>query len=182
MSYTSKFIDKINNHYWTLLGDGECAEGSVWEAANFAGHYKLNNLTAIIDVNRLGQSEETQVQHNVKLFEDRFAAFGWNVKRIDGHDIMDIIEAFDFARGSKDKPTCIVAKTFKGKYFPDIEDKLDWHGKPIAGKSDAVKEEINKLIKSQELKLDITAPDASDFTLPANEPILLPELTFKLGD
>ncbi|EGR29202.1 transketolase, putative, partial [Ichthyophthirius multifiliis] len=84
MAYSSKYLDKITNRFYVLLGDGECAEGSVWEAASFAGHYKLDNLTAIVDVNRLGQSEETSLAHNVQSYKKRFESFDWNAIVIDG--------------------------------------------------------------------------------------------------
>ena len=87
MAYSSKFLDKINNRYWVLMGDGEIAEGSVWEAANLASHYKLDNITAIVDVNRLGQSEETSIGHDVNVYKKRWEAFGWKTIVIDGHNL-----------------------------------------------------------------------------------------------
>jgi len=87
MAYSSKNLDKINNFYWCLLGDGELAEGSVWEAANFAGFHKLENLVAIVDVNRLGQSQPTMFEHDTNVYRDRFKAFGWNVLPVDGHNV-----------------------------------------------------------------------------------------------
>jgi len=101
MAYSSKYLDKLNNRFWVLLGDGECAEGSVWEAANFAGHYKLDNLTAIVDVNRLGQSEATSLDHDVNTYKKRFDSFGWHAVVIDGHDIYEIIEAYYNSRNKK---------------------------------------------------------------------------------
>lgn len=77
MAYSSKYLDKLNNTYWAILGDGESAEGSIWEAANFASYYDLENLICIVDVNRLGQSQETSLGHNVKIYQQRFNSFGW---------------------------------------------------------------------------------------------------------
>jgi transketolase len=81
--------------YYVLIGDGESAEGSVWEACNLAAHYKLDNLTLIIDVNRLGQSEETSLQHDVEVYNKRFQAFGFHTIKVDGHDLLDVVDAFE---------------------------------------------------------------------------------------
>ncbi len=113
---------------YCLIGDGESAEGSIWEAMAFASHYKLDNLVNIIDVNRLGQSEPTMYQHHMDVYKKRAEAFGWNAIVIDGHDINEIVAALDNANSTKGQPTCIIAKTFKGKYMPGIEDDASWHG------------------------------------------------------
>ncbi len=97
-----------------MTGDGETAEGSIWEAAAFASYYKLDNLVLIVDVNRLGQSQPASLEHDVETYRKRFDAFGWNAIIVDGHDIVDIIKALHNARNCKDKPTCLVAKTYKG--------------------------------------------------------------------
>ena len=97
------------------MGDGESAEGSIWEAASFASYYKLNNLVGIIDVNRLGQSQPAALEHNVEIYRARMAAFGWNAIIVDGHDVEAVCKAFYDAEQCKDKPTCLVAKTFKGE-------------------------------------------------------------------
>ena len=85
-------LDKLDYSTFVLLGDGECAEGSVWEAASLAGIYQLNNLTAIVDVNRLGQSQPTAFGHDLEVYRKRFAAFGWRTEVIDGHDMEEIVE------------------------------------------------------------------------------------------
>lgn len=142
------------------MGDGECAEGSVWEAASFASFYKLDNLIAIVDVNRLGQSAPTQIQHNVDTYEKRFSAFGFNTKVIDGHDVSQIIQAFEEARNSKDKPFAIISQTFKGKFFlKDVEDVLSWHGKPLGAKSGEVISHIKSLMKNQSITMNTNAPE-----------------------
>lgn len=115
---------------YVMMGDGECAEGAVWEAANTASYLKLDNLCAIVDVNRLGQSEATMHGHDMSSYEKKFRAFGWDVMKIDGHDVGQILKAFENARLS-DKPTVILAKTTKGKGVSFIEDKNGWHGKPL---------------------------------------------------
>ena len=91
MAYSSKYYDKINNHIYCITGDGEVAEGSIWEAAAFASHYKLNNLTVFVDVNALGQSQATMYGHNLGVYHDRFQSFGFNTIVIDGHSIKEIV-------------------------------------------------------------------------------------------
>lgn len=99
---------------YCVMGDGESAEGSVWEAASFAGYYGLDNLVGIIDVNRLGQSQAAALEHNVDVYRARMESFGWHAIVVDGHDIEAVCKAFHDAATTKGKPTCLVAKTFKG--------------------------------------------------------------------
>ncbi|XP_034236177.1 transketolase-like protein 2 [Thrips palmi] len=148
MAYVGKYIDKASYRVYCLLGDGESAEGSVWEAMNFASYYKLDNLCMIIDVNRLGQSEPTSLGHNMETYRKRADAFGFNSLVIDGHDIEEVAKAFHEAASTKDRPTCLLAKTLKGKGFPDIEDKEKWHGTVLGAKSDAVIAHVQKQIKN----------------------------------
>lgn len=115
---------------YVLMGDGECAEGAVWEAANAARLAQLNNLVAIVDVNRLGQSEPTMHGHDLEAYEKKFKAFGWEVFPVDGHDIGAILEAFKRARKSPG-PVVILARTIKGKGVSFLEDKNGWHGRPL---------------------------------------------------
>lgn len=100
-----------------MCGDGESAEGSFWEAMSFASFYKLDNLVNIIDVNRLGQSQETMYQHDLDSYRKRAEAFGWFTQVIDGHDVNAVVAALDAAAKHKGQPSCIIAKTFKGKNF-----------------------------------------------------------------
>lgn len=117
---------------YVLLGDGEMAEGSVWEALNFASHYKLDNLIAIVDVNRLAQSGETMFGHNTEEYEKRLKAFGWETTVIDGHNNEEIHQSFQLAIENKSgKPFVIIAKTIKGKGISFLEDKDNWHGKAL---------------------------------------------------
>jgi transketolase len=113
-----------------VLGDGECAEGAVWEAANQASLAGLDNLCAILDINRLGQSDPTMHEYDLDAYEKKFKAFGWNAIKIDGHNISQILSALKKARESK-KPTAIVAKTIKGKGVSFCENRNGWHGKPL---------------------------------------------------
>lgn len=117
---------------YVLLGDGEMAEGSMWEAIQSSAYYKLNNLVAILDVNRLGQSVPTMLEHDIDTLSQRIEAFGWNVIKVqDGHDVKQIDRAFAQAESQNGKPTMIIAKTIKGKGVSALEDKNGWHGKPL---------------------------------------------------
>jgi len=116
---------------YALLGDGEAAEGSVWEAAQFASFYELDNLCAILDVNRLGQSGPTMHQHDTAAYEARLRGFGWEVAVVDGHDVRAVREAFARARETAGRPFALVARTLKGKGVSFLEDKDGWHGKPV---------------------------------------------------
>lgn len=124
-------LDANDRRVWVLLGDGEIAEGSVWEAASMAANDKLGNLVATVDVNRLGQSAPTMLEHDMDAYRVRWEAFGWETLVVDGHDLGALIEAYGKARASADTPTVILAKTFKGRGIPCAEDKDGWHGKPI---------------------------------------------------
>uniref|UniRef100_A0A8C3SJL4 transketolase n=1 Tax=Chelydra serpentina TaxID=8475 RepID=A0A8C3SJL4_CHESE len=114
-----------------LLGDGEVSEGSVWEALAFGSHYRLDNLVAIMDVNRLGQSEAAPLGHDMDVYRRRCEAFGWNTYVVDGHAVEELDEALWQAAQVKGKPTAIVAKTYKGRGIPGVEDAENWHGKPM---------------------------------------------------
>jgi len=124
---------RINSDYRTyvLLGDGEVAEGSVWEAAQVASKEQLNSLCGIIDVNRFGQSGPTLWQHDMDALAVRWESFGWHTIIVDGHDVLAILNALDSARHTKDQPSMILAKTLKGKGVAIMEDKPGWHGKPL---------------------------------------------------
>jgi transketolase len=123
-------LDKSPARTFVLMGDGECAEGQVWEAANSAAYWKLRNLCAVVDVNRLGQSDPTMHQHDLPALARKFRAFGWEAAIIDGHKIDRILAALKEA-GKKGKPTVILARTLKGKGVSFIEDKNGWHGRPL---------------------------------------------------
>ncbi|MCS7265300.1 MAG: transketolase [Armatimonadetes bacterium] len=124
-------MDNLPYRVYVLLGDGEVAEGGVWEAIAFASYYKLDNLTAIVDVNRLGQSAPTMLQHDLETYARRFEAFGWHSIAVDGHDVEQLMDAFEKSKNVKGKPTVILAKTIKGKGVSFLEDKEGWHGRPL---------------------------------------------------
>ncbi|KAJ6634960.1 Transketolase-like protein 2 [Pseudolycoriella hygida] len=146
MAYVGKYFDKAAYRTYVIVGDGESAEGSIWESMNFAGHYGLDNLCVIFDVNRLGQSDPTCLQHKVEVYRKRAESFGFNAIVVDGHDVEELLKAFYEASITKDKPTALIAKTFKGKFFPNIEDLENWHGKPLGDKADEVIKHLNGLI------------------------------------
>ena len=129
MAFSTKFLDKIDNRIFVLLGDGEVAEGSIWEAAEIGSYYKLDNVIGLVDVNGLGQSQRTMYGHDTEVYRKRFDSFGWHAISIDGHDIPQIIAALDEAMAVKGKPSVIIAGTKKGKGVSFIEDKEGWHGK-----------------------------------------------------
>lgn len=120
MAYTGKYFDKASYHVYCVLGHGEVYEGSVWEAMAFAGIYKLDKLVAIFDINRVGQSDPTPLQHQVDIYQKRCEAFGWQAIIVDGHSVEELCKAFGQA---KHQPTAIIAKTFKGRGISGIEDE-----------------------------------------------------------
>ena len=123
---------KLNNkdyYVYVVLGDGEIAEGQVWEAAMSSSHYKLNNVIAFVDFNGLQIDGEVKDVMNVTPIKDKFEAFGWNTVEINGHDFNEIGEAIKKAKESIDKPTVIIAKTIKGKGVSFMENQVGWHGK-----------------------------------------------------
>ena len=121
-------LDKKNYRVYSILGDGELEEGQVWEAAMFAAHYKLDNLTAFVDLNLLQIDGDVRQVMNPTPVDKKFEAFGWNVITIDGHDIDAIIDAIDKAKATKDMPTAIIATTVKGKGVSFMENQAGWHG------------------------------------------------------
>lgn len=173
-------LDKLDYNTYVLMGDGEIAEGAVWEAASLAGIYKLNNLVAIVDANRLGQSEATAFGHDVAVYAKRFEAFGWRTEVIDGHDIEEIAEVLGGV-GLGDQPLVIIAKTFKGAGVSFLQDQENWHGKPL----NAVEAEraINELQPSARTGIGTPIPAPSSLPQPANAaPASYPPINYTLGD
>lgn len=122
-------LNKQDYRVYCMLGDGEIEEGQVWEAAMAAAHYKLDNLCIIVDNNNLQIDGEISKVMSSYPIDDKFASFGFEVMNIDGHDIDEIIKAFEVARNIKGKPTAIIAKTIKGKGVDFMENQAGWHGK-----------------------------------------------------
>lgn len=173
-------LDNLDYRTYVLLGDGECSEGSVWEAASLAGHYQLNNLIALVDVNRLGQSEPAPLGHNLNAFKQRFEAFGWRTEEIDGHDLEEIVEVLA-AVGLGNQPLVILARTLKGAGISFIQDKENWHGKALS------REEADRAIAElrPSAKSGIGHPIAAPAQLPAphnEKPAGYPALSYKPGD
>src|SRR5277367_3118803 len=146
-------MDKSSTRVYVLLGDGEMAEGQVWEAAEFAGHYKLDNLTVLADVNALGQSEPTMYQHDMEVYRAKFESEGFATEVIDGHDVAAVLAALDRAKATKGRPQAIIARTIKGHGVDFVAGKEHWHGKAMS------KDELAKALKEIGLTIDIP-PDS----------------------
>ncbi|MEP6641738.1 MAG: transketolase [Gaiellales bacterium] len=140
IALAGKRLDQLPFRVWALCGDSEMAEGSMWEAFAAAAHENLDNLVAIIDVNRLGQRGETMLGWNTAAYVARAEAFGWRAIEIDGHDVAEIDAAFEQAAAANGQPVAIVARTMKGKGVSAVENKNGWHGKPLADPDAAIAE------------------------------------------
>jgi transketolase len=130
VALAGKYLDELPYRVWVLCGDSEMAEGSIWEALDKAAYYHLDNLTAIVDVNRLGQRGPTELGWDLDSYARRVEAFGCHAIPIDGHDIGEIDKALS-AVASSGRPAVILARTRKGRGFSEVEDREDWHGKPL---------------------------------------------------
>src|SRR5213078_4370615 len=157
VALAGKYLDKLPYHVWTLCGDSELAEGSVWEALDKAAFYELSNLTAILDVNRLGQRGETEYGWNTDLYRRRAEAFGCTPIVIDGHDMTAVDRALGSALSNTGRPTVIIAKTIKGKGFSEIENKDGWHGKALP--PDMAERAIKELGGIKSLKVKTQKPE-----------------------
>ena len=173
--------DKLDYNTYVLLGDGEIAEGSVWEAANLAGFYKLSNLIAIVDANRLGQSQATMFGHDINIYVKRFESFGWRVETLDdGHDMEEIMEVLSGV-GLDERPLAIIAKTYKGAGVSFLQDKDNWHGKPLNAEEAA--KAIAELQPSAKSGLTVAIPAPTALPAPnLAAPASYPAISYKLGD
>ena len=173
VAIAGKYLDKLPYHIWVALGDSEMAEGSIWEALELAGHYQLNNLIGILDMNRLGQRGETMLGWNGDAYAARAKAFGWHTIEIDGHDLNQINDAYQEALQQATQPTLIIARTVKGKGFPEIENKNGWHGKALP--KDMAERAIAELGGERNIIVKVHAPDAlQPAARPKTEPLQLP--------
>ncbi len=176
MALCAKYLDRLPYRTYVLLGDSEMAEGSQWEAIQLAAYYRLDNLTAVLDVNRLGQRGETMYGHDLSAYEKRVSAFGWRTIVIeDGHSIPDILRAYEAALQVKDRPAMIIARTVKGKGVSFIENKDGWHGKALS------KEELSNALSElspidKESRGVISRPD--DLYPPAAGPVAVRPLSY----
>ncbi|MDQ2983630.1 MAG: transketolase [Actinomycetota bacterium] len=156
IALAGKKLDQLPFHVWVLVGDSEMAEGSQWEGFEHAAYYELDNLIAIIDVNRLGQRGETMHGWDLDSYAGRAEAFGWHTIEIDGHDVEQIDRAYEEALGAG-KPTAVIAKTIKGKGVKAVENKEGWHGKALDNPEQAI-EELGGI---RNIEIEVAAPDTS---------------------
>ncbi len=172
VALAGQYLDKLPYHVWVLCGDSELAEGSIWEALDKAGHYQLSNLTAIWDINRLGQRGPTEYEWNLDVYRRRVESFGCFPIVIDGHDVSSIDRAFGEALSNTGKPTVIIAKTIKGKGFSEIENKDGWHGKTLP--PDMAERAIKELGGLRHLKVKTQKPERGPAPKrpAASEPVL----------
>ncbi len=181
LAYVAK-NEKLPYKTFVLTGDGELAEGQVWEALNFASYYKLDNLIVIADINRLGQSQETMFDHHMDEYMNRFRAFGADVIGINGHDFDQIDKAYEDALSAKTgKPYVIVAKTFKGRGVSFLEDKEGWHGKPL--KEDDLEKALKELGEiDEDVRFTLKKPHSVQSNLSQSKTSLVDTQTYSLGD
>ena len=169
---------------YVLLGDGEMAEGSVWEAANAGLHHRLDNLCLVIDANGLGQSQPTQFDHEIKAIADRWTAFGWHAVPVDGHDVQQLLDAYAVARKTTGRPTVVIARTLKGKGVASVAGKDNWHGKAFnKEEADAAIAEIEGQMTPGAPEPEIRKPAGNGHppTTPADYS-KMPAPAYKLGD
>ncbi|HYZ78105.1 MAG TPA: transketolase [Gaiellaceae bacterium] len=157
MALAGKKLDRLPFRVWVLLGDSEIAEGSQWEAFEHAAYYGLDNLTAIVDVNRLGQRGETMHGWDLDSYARRAEAFGWHAIEIDGHDVEAIDRAYAEAVQLTGKPAVVVARTIKGKGAKEVEDENGWHGKAL----DHADQIVEELGGDRNIRIDVQKPDTS---------------------
>jgi transketolase len=131
IAYNAAQFQHSDQRVYVLMGDGESAEGSIWEAAQWASYHHLGNICATIDINRLGQSQPTMLQYDLETYKRRWEAFGWQALPVDGHDITELLAAYEQAMDTRDRPTVVLARTIKGKGLGEVEGKEHWHGKTL---------------------------------------------------
>jgi transketolase len=157
IALAGKRLDRTGYRVWVLCGDSELAEGSIWEAAEHAAYEHLDNLTAIVDVNRLGQRGPTRHGHDLDAHARRFQAFGWHTVEVDGHDVDAIDRAYGEAISTTGQPTAILARTLKGKGVEAVQDREGLHGKPLPEAEDAIAE----LGGPRDLRVQVHEPPAA---------------------
>jgi transketolase len=192
VALAGKYLERLPYRVWVLTGDSELAEGSIWEAFDKASYYKLSNLIAIADINRLGQRGETDLGWNIAEYARRMEAFGARVLTVDGHDLAAIDQAMTAAEDTAgSQPTVILAKTIKGRGFAEVENKNGWHGKPFP--PDMAERAIAELGGVRNLVLRGPKPEPAEpgpvpdkpesIELPSPPPKPSPELpTYKVGE
>ncbi len=176
MALAAKYLERLDTRVWVLCGDSELAEGSIWEALEHASHFELDNLTAIFDVNRLGQRGETMVGWDLDRDVRRAEAFGWNAIPIDGHDVEEIDEALAAAVSTTGKPTVVIARTLKGKGVKAVENKNGFHGKPLEHPEAAIEE----LGGVRDIHVDVAKPTVTPADRAQSSPLELPR--YEVGE
>ena len=177
IALAGKKLDRLPYRVWALCGDSEMAEGSMWEAFEHAAFYGLDNLTAIIDVNKWGQRGETMHGWDLDSYANRARDFGWHEIEIDGHDVEEIDRAFGDAAAQQGQPTVIIARTLKGKGVKEVEDQPNWHGKAL----DHPDEAIAELGGERNITVRVPKPDTAEpHRFEATGPLELP--TWGVGE
>jgi transketolase len=177
MAMNARYVDRLSYRTYVLLGDSEISEGSQWESIQIAAHYRLDNLTGIIDVNRLGQRGETMYGHDLSAYAGRISAFGWETITVNnGHLIPEILSAYEKALKVKDKPVMIIAKTRKGKGVAFLEDKNGWHGKALK------KEDLEQALKEighvdKSIRGEIALPENPTLEIKTPQDVSPPDYT-----
>ncbi|QHK18625.1 transketolase [Pseudarthrobacter psychrotolerans] len=180
LALAGRYLDRLPYRTWVLCGDSELAEGSIWEALDKAAYYKLGNLTAVVDVNRLGQNGPTELQWDMDRYARRVEAFGAHPLVIDGHDISAIDDALTSARSRPDQPTVILAKTIKGKGVPEIEDRNGWHGKALP--KDMAERAVAALGGPGNLRITTTLPEQGTPEITPNPRAAISLPRWEVGD
>ncbi len=180
VALAGKYLDRLPYRVWVLCGDSEMAEGSMWEAIQHASFYRLDNLVAILDMNRLGQTRATMDAWNSMAYASRAQAFGWHTIQIDGHDPEEVDRAYSQALEQEDAPTLIVAKTMKGRGVSFLEDKDGLHGKPV--KPDDEARALEELASENNLLVEVQKPDNPGETFTAGLTGALELPTWEVGD
>src|SRR6266700_2049567 len=176
VALAGKKLDRLPYRIWVLSGDSALAEGSDWEAFEHAAFYSLDNLIAILDINRLGQRGETMHGWDLASYVRRIEAFGWNTIEIDGHDVAAIDRAYEEALSTNGQPTAIVARTIKGKGVKAVENKDGWHGKALDNPEQAIAE----LGGERNIVVDVQKPEPMEPHRFEAGPLELP--SYELGD
>jgi transketolase len=179
IALAGKYLDRLPYRVWVLCGDSEMSEGSMWEALDKASHYKLSNLVAIVDVNRLGQRGPTALSWDVETYARRVEAFGARPLVVDGHDVRAVDAALRLAgEATGSAPTVILAQTLKGRGFSEVEDREDWHGKPFP--PDMAQRAVIELGGERDLRVRGPRPEPAPPATPTEQPpVTLP--TYEVG-
>jgi transketolase len=173
-------IDGLDYRTYVLLGDGEVAEGAVWEAASLAALHRLDNLVAVVDVNRLGQSQATAFGHDIEVYKRRFEAFGWHTLTVDGHTMGEILTAFGVAAMTRGRPTAIIARTVKGAGVLFVEDRDGWHGKAL--KVEEMERAVAELAPKAASAIDVRIVPPPDRIPDVHSPASFPPFSYAPGE